>query len=122
MMNFRSWLRKLASRLGYRISWPRKKTIPHYRPHIEPLEVRVVPSTFIVLNTSDTGAGSLRQALLDANTSSGADTITFNIPTTDAGYDASAGTWTVAPTSALPIITEAVSLDATTQPGYTSSP
>ncbi|MBL1178773.1 DUF4347 domain-containing protein, partial [Pantanalinema sp. GBBB05] len=38
-------------------------------------------ATFTVTNTSDSGAGSLRQAILDANASTGADTITFAGPT-----------------------------------------
>jgi parallel beta-helix repeat protein len=39
--------------------------------------MRVAPATFTVTNTSDSGAGSLRQAILDANAASGADTIVF---------------------------------------------
>ncbi|HBU01114.1 MAG TPA: hypothetical protein DEB20_00850 [Acidimicrobiaceae bacterium] len=35
-------------------------------------------STFSVSNTNDSGAGSLRQAVLDANANAGADTITFD--------------------------------------------
>src|SRR5213592_3578329 len=36
--------------------------------------------TFTVTNTNDSGAGSLRQAITDANNTGGADTIDFNIP------------------------------------------
>lgn len=36
--------------------------------------------TFSVTNTNDSGAGSFRQAILDANASGGHDTIAFNIP------------------------------------------
>jgi hypothetical protein len=36
---------------------------------------------FTVSNTNDAGAGSLRQALLDANAAAGADVITFDLPT-----------------------------------------
>ncbi len=36
-------------------------------------------STFTVTNTNDGGAGSLRQAILDANASNGFDAIEFNI-------------------------------------------
>ena len=36
-------------------------------------------ATFTVTSTADSGAGSLRQAILDANASSGADTIAFDI-------------------------------------------
>ena len=36
-------------------------------------------STFTVVNTNDAGAGSLRQAILDANAASGANTIEFDL-------------------------------------------
>ena len=42
------------------------------------LEPRQLLSTFTVMNTSDAGAGSLRQAIVDANLLSGADTIEFD--------------------------------------------
>src|SRR5262249_51194626 len=47
------------------------------RLSFELLEDRTVPSTFTVLNLADSGAGSLRQAVLDANAAPGADTIAF---------------------------------------------
>ncbi len=61
---------------------------------------------FTVTNTLDSGAGSLRQALVDANASAGADTIIFNIPTTDANYNATLGIWTISPASELPSLTD----------------
>jgi hypothetical protein len=45
---------------------------------LEQLEDRRVLSTFTVINTDDSGAGSLRQAILDANTQAGADSIQFD--------------------------------------------
>src|SRR5216117_3333494 len=69
-------------------------------------------ATFTVTNTSDSGAGSLRQAILDANANPGADTITFNIP--------GAGVQTIAPASVFAPITDTVTIDGYTQPG--SSP
>lgn len=36
-------------------------------------------ATFVVSNTNDSGAGSLRQAILDANLNPGPDTITFTV-------------------------------------------
>ena len=48
-----------------------------YLPRLEALEDRYAPATFTVLNSDDAGAGSLRQAVLDANTTSGADTVVF---------------------------------------------
>jgi predicted outer membrane repeat protein len=50
---------------------------PPIRPRLEPLEGRALPSTFVVANLNDSGAGSLRQAVLDANASPGADVIRF---------------------------------------------
>ena len=71
-------------------------------------------ATFTVTNTNDSGAGSLRQAIIDANSTVGADLITFNIT--------GAGVRTITPLSALPIITDSVNIDATTQPGFAGSP
>jgi hypothetical protein len=47
------------------------------RLSVEALDDRVLPSTFTVGNLSDSGPGSLRQAVLDANANSGADLIRF---------------------------------------------
>jgi uncharacterized repeat protein (TIGR01451 family) len=69
-------------------------------------------ATFTVTVTNDSGAGSLRQAMLDANASVGADSIVFNITT---------GTTIPAATN-LPPITDPVTIDATTQPGWVSAP
>jgi hypothetical protein len=44
------------------------------RPQLEAFEARLLMATFPVLNTADSGAGSLRQAILDANAASGAAT------------------------------------------------
>ncbi len=44
---------------------------------LEALEDRLVPAMFLVANLNDAGAGSLRQAILDANANPGADTINF---------------------------------------------
>jgi hypothetical protein len=46
-------------------------------PRLEVLEDRTVLSTFTVMNTADSGAGSLRQAILNANANPGADVINF---------------------------------------------
>ncbi len=47
--------------------------------HVELLEQRCLLSTFTVTNNADSGAGSLRQSILNANANKGADTIDFNI-------------------------------------------
>jgi hypothetical protein len=76
-------------------------------------------STLTVTNTNDTGAGSLRQALLDANSSPGS-TIEFNIPESDGGYNATGGWFTIAPTSPLPQITASgTTIDGTSQTAFT---
>src|SRR5437588_2317656 len=41
---------------------------------LQALEGRIAPATFTVSTAADSGAGSLRQAILDANAASGADT------------------------------------------------
>ena len=66
-------------------------------------------STFTVANTNDSGAGSFRQAIMDANANPGLDTIAFAIP--------GSGVQTIAPTSTLPTITDPVVIDGYTQPG-----
>ncbi len=66
-------------------------------------------ATFVVTSTANSGAGSLRQAIINANTTSGNDSIHFNIP--------GAGPHTIRLTTALPSITEAVVIDGYTQPG-----
>ena len=67
-----------------------------------------------VENTNDSGPGSLRQAITDANAAPGKDMIAFNIP--------GDGPHTIAPLSGLPEILDPVVIDATTQPGYVDRP
>ena len=50
------------------------------RLRMEMLEHRLVLSTFLVTNTADSGDGSLRWAIDQANATDEADTIEFNIP------------------------------------------
>ena len=69
-------------------------------------------ATFTVTSASDSGAGSLRQAITDANANPGADTIVFNIP--------GGGVHTIVLTTWLPNTTDPVTVDGYTQPG--SSP
>src|SRR5437899_1079279 len=58
---------------------PRRTVTPRrsFVPHLEPLEDRTVPSTFTVTNLLDSGTGSLRAAIVAANTHPGADVIQF---------------------------------------------
>ena len=71
-------------------------------------------ATLTVTTTADSGAGSLRQAILDSNASIGTlDTIAFAI---------GSGVQTILPASALPTITDPVVIDGSTQPGYAGAP
>src|SRR5262249_6429412 len=45
---------------------------------LDALESRTVPATYTVTNTNDNGGGSLRQAIADADSNPGADTVTFD--------------------------------------------
>jgi CSLREA domain-containing protein len=89
-----------------------------------------VSSTLVVTKTADTNDGacnadcSLREAMTAANTNPGADTIAFNIPTSDPGRNATTGVYTISVSSllgALPQITEQVFIDGYTQ-GTISTP
>lgn len=66
-------------------------------------------ATFTVVNTADTGAGSLRQAIADANTAGGSNTIDFAIP--------GSGPFTIALGSSLPTITSSLTVDGYSQSG-----
>ena len=70
--------------------------------------------TFTVTNTSDSGAGSLRQAILDANAAAGTDTITFNI--------AGGGVHTIDLLSALPAIADTIIIDGWSEPDFSGTP
>jgi RHS repeat-associated protein len=81
----------------------------------EPTQAVAGPlATFTVTNTNDSGAGSLRQAILDANRRRGADMIVFNI--------GGGGVQTIRLRSPLPTITDPVTIDATTQPSFSGTP
>jgi hypothetical protein len=71
--------------------------------------VSVFGLRYVVTNTTDAGAGSLRQAILNANADPGSHTITFQIP--------GAGLHTINVNSPLPPITNTVVIDGYSQPG-----
>ena len=73
----------------------------------------VLANTYTVTNTADSGAGSLRQAVLDANAQAGADLVTFSIPN---------GPFVIVLTSAPITVTDVVTIDGSTQDPTTSGP
>ena len=80
----------------------------------EALEPRCLLATFTVTNANNAGVGSLREAINLSNSNPGADVVEFNI--------GGSGIRTINLTAPLPTIVDSVTIDATTQPGYTSSP
>jgi hypothetical protein len=74
----------------------------------------VVDAPIIVANTNNSGPLSLRQAIMDANSTPGADVIAF--------YISGPGSHLITPISPLPEITEAVTIDGWTEPDYAGSP
>ena len=77
-------------------------------------EVRITNGIFVVKSIDESGPGSLRQAILDANDTPGQSTIAFAIP--------GAGMHVIAPASPLPAITSSVLIDGFSQPGYAGVP
>ena len=70
------------------------------------LEPRMLLSTIVVSTTADSGPGSLRQAITDANANNGFDQIRFS-------FDGVTGVHRIAPATPLPAISDTVSIDAT---------
>src|SRR5689334_6243588 len=79
----------------------------------ESLEQRVLFSAIVVTTDADSGAGSLRQAIEQANASPSRDRIIFKI---------GSGAESIALKTPLPAVTRHVIIDATTQPGYAGAP
>jgi parallel beta-helix repeat protein len=76
--------------------------------------MKLPAATFVVTNRSDTGAGTLRQAILDANASPDEDVIELRLQ--------GASPWRIQPLSALPDVRGPVLLDGTTQAGFSGQP
>jgi hypothetical protein len=84
-----------------------------------PLSALAAPSfspaeTFVVTNINDSGEDSLRQAILDANAHSGSDRIEFDIPS-GPGPD---GMYVILVEDLLPPLTDPVTIDGTSQEGF----
>jgi titin len=110
-MILRVWHRRLAYQSS-RAKLRRACSTPFLA--VELLEDRLTPSTFWVSNTNDSGAGSLRQAIIDSNACPGVNAIRFSI--------AEQGVQRIAPSSSLPTITGALLIDGSTEPGYSDRP
>lgn len=76
-----------------------------------------------VTNTNDSGPGSLRSAIDSANSNWSIDTIKFNIPTTDAGYSATTGVFTISVTgNSLPAVKNRdLVIDGASQTAFTGN-
>lgn len=116
-MSLTHWLRPLAARLTRKAQRDRDRRPPRrpaFRPRVEGLEERATPAVFTVTAAADSGSGSLRQALLDANDTTETDTIEFAIP--------GAGPHTIRPESLLPEIRNSVEINGYSQPGAYRGP
>jgi len=72
-------------------------------------------ATYTVTTTSDSGPGSLRQAILDADANPGNDVIAFSL--------SGSGPFAITPSAGgLPLIHESVTIDGSTQPGFAGVP
>ena len=85
-------------------------------------------ATFVVTTTKDENdtcdaSCSIREAITAANATPDADTIEFAIPQSDPGFQPTTGTWRIQPQgSELPTITQPVTIDGRTQPGFAGRP
>ncbi len=83
------------------------------RPALEQVEPRFLLTVWTVTNTSDSGPGSLRQAILNTNATAGTNVIDFAITT---------GPDVIKPITPLPFVNNPVTIDATTQAGFAGTP
>src|SRR4051812_21716514 len=115
-----TWLLRQLARLSFRRYVPRRRRssrrppVLTFKPVWQLLEDRRLLSAYLVTTTADSGTGSLRQAILDANANPGSDTINFSV--------GGGGRQTITPVTALPNLTGLVVIDGTTQPGFAGSP
>ncbi len=78
------------------------------------LEPRQLLTTAIVMNTDDSGPGSLRDAILSTNSGEGPHIINFEIP--------GSGVQTITPLTPLPALTGNQIINGNSQPDYANSP
>ncbi len=87
-----------------------------FLPDFHDLERRMMPATFMVTSAADSGANTLRQAILNSNATPGANNIDFSLP--------GSGVQTISLLSVLPAITNPALVDGWSQGGltYTGAP
>jgi len=107
----------------------RRRASPRWRAlSVEPLEERTLLAVFTVTNTFDSGPGSFRQAIDDANAATEPASIEFHIPSSDPGFvdadsllpggDPDPDVFVIQPASALPEIdnwTAGITMDGHSQ-------
>ncbi len=109
-----SAFRRNSTNRQLRRSRDSRKVLPSAAEHslvAEQLEERILLSSFAVANLNDSGNGSLRQAIINANANAGADDIVFDV----------SGTIQLT-SAALPDITGVVDIDGTPASGSTGKP
>ncbi len=100
--------RRMAT--GFRTGPQRRKSL---RPIVERVEARLLLADLTVINTNDSGRGSLRDALTSATAG---DSILFAIPTSHPNnYNAVTGSWTIFLDSTLRVSTPSILIDALSQ-------
>ena len=87
----------------------------------EHLEELAMLTTYTVMNTADSGAGSLRAAITSAEASAG-NTVAFDIGGSGVQTIHLTSTDPIYTYTALPLISNAVTIDGTTQHDYSSTP
>lgn len=71
-------------------------------------------STYTVTSTGNAGPGTLRRAIVDANAHAGPDSVRFSL--------SGSGVRTIGITSGLPTVTETVTINGRSQPGFAGTP
>ena len=79
MMSF-NCVKRFKSGVSKKLARSKRRSSLHSRPRgVEVLESRELLATFTVTNLQNSGAGSLRQAIIESNERPGADTIDFGV-------------------------------------------
>ena len=103
-------------RPGHRHPGPRARLAP-YRPGVESMERRELLATFFVMNNNPSGTGSLRDAINQANSMAGLDTIAFSLPSNQLTITPAANN-----SGPLPDIVDPVIINGTTQAPNSTTP